>query len=187
LTAIERTGETWCESDIHRTAGEIALRPIEPDVGKARMHLDRALAVAREQQAKSWELRAANSLAPLWLDQGERDAVRELLATVDDWFTEGFDTRDLQESLARQATLGVVLPAPVALGRKIQEGGIRRRQAVDHEPVLQSFLVVDCVPESMVRRHRLRPQQRPNPLRSPPSAATQRRASGGTILDATST
>jgi predicted ATPase len=91
LTAIERTGETSCESDIHRTAGEIALRATEPDVGKARMHFDRALAVAREQQGKSWELRAATSLAPLWFDQGERDTARELLATVDDWFTEVLD------------------------------------------------------------------------------------------------
>jgi predicted ATPase len=100
LTAIERTGETWCESDIHRTAGEIALRAPEPDIGKARMHFDRALAVAREQQAKSWQLRAATSLAALWIDQGERDTARELLVPVYDRFTEGFETRDLQAAKA---------------------------------------------------------------------------------------
>ena len=70
LSEIERTGETWGELDIHRTAGEIALRAPEPDVGKARMHFDRALAVARKQQAKSWELRAATSLAALWARSG---------------------------------------------------------------------------------------------------------------------
>ena len=100
LTAIERTGETWCESDIHCTAGEIALRAPEPDIGKARMHFDRALAVAREQQAKSWQLRAATSLAALWIDQGERDTARELLVPVYDRFTEGFETRDLQAAKA---------------------------------------------------------------------------------------
>ena len=98
LTAIEKTGETWCESDIHRITGEIALLAPEPDINKAEMHFDRALAVAREQQAKSWELRAAMSLARLWRDRGERAKARELLAGVYDWFGEGFETLDLQQA-----------------------------------------------------------------------------------------
>ncbi|HZC55515.1 MAG TPA: hypothetical protein VE396_05625 [Xanthobacteraceae bacterium] len=59
---------------------------------------ERARAVARKQQAKSWELRAAISMARLWRDQGKRDKARDLLAPVYGWFTEGFDTRDLKEA-----------------------------------------------------------------------------------------
>jgi predicted ATPase len=61
---------------------------------------DRALAVARQQRAKSWELRAATSMAPLWCDQGKVQQARELFAPVYGWFTEGFDTRDLKEAKA---------------------------------------------------------------------------------------
>jgi predicted ATPase len=66
----------------------------------AEAHFERALAVARSQQAKSWELRAATSLARLWRDQGKWDAARDLLAPVFGWFTEGFDTLDLKEAKA---------------------------------------------------------------------------------------
>jgi predicted ATPase len=62
--------------------------------------LERSLAVARQQQAKSWKLRAAMSMARLWRDQGKRDEARELLAPVYNWLTEGFDTRDLKEARA---------------------------------------------------------------------------------------
>ena len=65
---------------------------------KAEAYFDSALAVARQQQAKSWELRAAMSLARLWRDQGKRDEARDLLAPVYGWFTEGFDTVDLKEA-----------------------------------------------------------------------------------------
>ena len=91
MTAAETTKEKWCEADIHRTAGEIALMSAEPDAAKAEAHFERALAVARKQQAKSWELRAAMSMARLWRDQGKPDAARDLLAPVYGWFTEGFD------------------------------------------------------------------------------------------------
>jgi class 3 adenylate cyclase/predicted ATPase len=94
-TAIEATKETLFEAEVQRAAGEIVLLSPEPDAAKAEMHFDRALAVARAQQAKSWELRAAMSMARLWRDQGKRDAARDLLAPVYGWFTEGFDTRDL--------------------------------------------------------------------------------------------
>jgi predicted ATPase len=72
----------------------------EPDTAKAAGYFERALAVARQQQAKSWELRAATSMARLWRDQGKRDEARELLAPMYSWFTEGFDTRDLKEAKA---------------------------------------------------------------------------------------
>ena len=83
---------------MHRIAGEIALKSPEPDAAKAEAYFDRALAVARRQQTKSWELRAATSMARLWRDQGKRTEARELLAPVYGWFTEGFDTRDLKEA-----------------------------------------------------------------------------------------
>jgi predicted ATPase len=81
-------------------AGELALNSAEPDRANAERHFEKALAVARHQQAKSWELRATESTARLWRDQGKRDEARELLAPVYGWFTEGFDTRDLKEAKA---------------------------------------------------------------------------------------
>jgi predicted ATPase len=100
INAIEATKETMFEADIYRTAGEIALKSPEADAAKAEVHFGRALAVARAQQAKSWELRAAMSIARLWRDQGKRDEARDLLAPVYCWFTEGFDTLDLKEAKA---------------------------------------------------------------------------------------
>jgi len=98
--AVEATKERWYEAEIHRTAGEIALMPPEPDAAKAEAYFERAVAVAREQQAKSWELRAAMSMARLRRDQDKRQQARDLLAPVYDWFTEGFDTLDLKEAKA---------------------------------------------------------------------------------------
>jgi len=100
LTAVETTKERWWEAEINRLAGEIALKSPEPDAAKAQAYFERALAVSRQQQAKSWELRAAMSMARLWRDQGKRDKARELLAPVYGWFTEGFDTLDLKEAKA---------------------------------------------------------------------------------------
>ena len=100
ITAVETTKETWYEAEVHRIAGEIALMSPERDAAKAEACFERALAVAREQQAKSWELRAAMSMARLWRDQGKRDEARELLAPVYGWFTEGFDTLDLKQAKA---------------------------------------------------------------------------------------
>jgi predicted ATPase len=71
---------------------------VEPDAEKAEAYFGRALTVARQQQAKSWELRTAMTMARLWRDQGKRDEACELLAPVYGWFTEGFDTRDLQDA-----------------------------------------------------------------------------------------
>ncbi len=100
MTAIETTKENWWEAELHRVAGEIALKSPEPDTAKAEAYFERALAVARQQQAKSLELRAAMSMARLWRDQGKRHQARELLAPVYNWFTEGFDTLDLKEAKA---------------------------------------------------------------------------------------
>jgi predicted ATPase len=93
MTAVETNKERWCQAEINRVAGEIALMSPERS-------FERALAVAREQQAKSWELRVAMSLARLWRSQGKRKQARELLGPVYGWFTEGFDTRDLKEAKA---------------------------------------------------------------------------------------
>jgi predicted ATPase len=100
MTTIETTKERWCEAEVNRVAGEIALKLPQPDAAKAQAYFERALAVARDQQAKSWELRAAMSMARLWRDQNKRNEARELLAPVYGWFTEGFDTLDLKEAKA---------------------------------------------------------------------------------------
>jgi predicted ATPase len=100
MTSAETTKEKWYEADIHRTVGEIALASPERDATKAEAYFERALAVARDQHAKSWELRAAMSMARLWRDQGKRQQARDLLAPVYGWFTEGFDTLDLKQAKA---------------------------------------------------------------------------------------
>ena len=100
MTAVETTKERWYEAELNRLAGEIALQSPKPDTIKAEDHFERALAVARQQQAKSWEMRAAISMARLWRDQGKRQQAGALLAPVYNWFTEGFGTLDLKEAKA---------------------------------------------------------------------------------------
>src|SRR5271166_692101 len=100
LAAVNTTRERWCEADIHRTAGDIALLSPERDAAKAQACFERALEIARAQQARSWELRAATSLARLWRDSGRCAEAHGLLAPVYGWFTEGFDTPDLKEAKA---------------------------------------------------------------------------------------
>ena len=100
MTAAETTKERWFEVEIHRIAGELALMSPNRDTVKAEAYFEQALTIARKQKAKSWELRAAMSMARLWSDQGKRDEARELLAPVYGWFTEGFDTLDLKEAKA---------------------------------------------------------------------------------------
>jgi class 3 adenylate cyclase/predicted ATPase len=106
MTAIKTTGERWFEAEVNRVAGEVALKSPEHNIAKAEAYFERALSVARAQQAKSWELRAAMSMARFWQDQGKRDEARELLAPVYGWFTEGFDTLDLKEAKALLGELG---------------------------------------------------------------------------------
>ena len=98
IEKVERSKEKWCEAEVHRIAGEIALKSLAPGTEKAERYFDHAIAVARQQQTKSWELRAATSMARLWRDQGKRGEARELLAPIYGWFTEGFDTLDLKEA-----------------------------------------------------------------------------------------
>jgi predicted ATPase len=107
MTAVETTKERWCEAEVNRVAGEVALVSPKRDATKAEAYFERALTVARQQQAKSWELRASMSLARLWRGQGKVQQARELLAPVYGWFTEGFDTRDLKEAKALLEELAV--------------------------------------------------------------------------------
>jgi DNA-binding SARP family transcriptional activator len=94
---MEKTGERYCEAEIQRVKGEL-LRMQGADAGEVEPHYRKALQVAREQSAKSWELRATLSLARLWQMQGKIGPAREMLGEVYGWFTEGFDTADLQEA-----------------------------------------------------------------------------------------
>jgi predicted ATPase len=98
LGLVENTNERYYEAELHRLKGELLLRQAVPDVPQAETCFQQALAIARRQQAKSWELRAATSLARLWQRQGKRTEARELLAPIYGWFTEGFDTADLQDA-----------------------------------------------------------------------------------------
>jgi predicted ATPase len=100
MTMIEKTTEAWCEAEVYRTAGEIMLLAPKRAAEKAEAYFNHALTLARSQQAKSWELRVAMSMARLWRDQGKPQQARALLAPTYGWFTEGFDTRDLKEANA---------------------------------------------------------------------------------------
>jgi predicted ATPase len=100
LTRVDRLEERWLEADLRRLKGE-ALLGCSPDcVAEAEGCYQQALAVARDQGARLWELRAATSLARLWRDQGRRTEAYDLLAPVYGWFTEGFDTADLESAKA---------------------------------------------------------------------------------------
>ncbi len=101
---IEATAERWIESDIHRIEGDLRLAQGEADEAAACYH--RALEIAREQEARSFELRATTALARMWADNGERGMASDLLAPVYGWFTEGFDTPDLKETKALLDELG---------------------------------------------------------------------------------
>jgi len=105
LAALEASGRGDLLAEAYRLQGELLLRQATPDAAQAEACFQRALDVARHQQAKSWELRAAMSLARLWQQQGKRAEARELLAEIYGWFTEGFDTADLQEAKAFLETL----------------------------------------------------------------------------------
>jgi class 3 adenylate cyclase/tetratricopeptide (TPR) repeat protein len=100
LDAAQATGERCYEAGLLRLKGELLVAHRPARGHEAEACFQRSLAVAHEQEAKLFELRAATSLARLWRDQGKRDEARELLAPVYGWFTEGFDTRDLKEATA---------------------------------------------------------------------------------------
>jgi len=98
LTAVHKTGERQHEAELHRLKGELLLQQDIPDEQEVESCLHQAVDVARQQQAKSLELRAAISLSRLWQYQGKRTEAYDLLAPIYGWFTEGFDTADLQEA-----------------------------------------------------------------------------------------
>jgi tetratricopeptide (TPR) repeat protein len=98
LALVEQTGERYWEAELHRLRAELLL--VQGDEAEAEASLYEAVEVARRQQAKSWELRATTSLARMWQMQGRMDEARQTLAKVYGWFTEGFDTPDLQEAKA---------------------------------------------------------------------------------------
>jgi predicted ATPase len=95
---IQITRECWAEAEVHRLQGNLLLIVNEQTAAEVSYH--QALAVARRQRAKFWELRAATNLARLWRDQGKRTQAHDLLAPVYGWFTEGFDTPVLQDAKA---------------------------------------------------------------------------------------
>jgi len=105
LEYAAQTGIVYYKAELHRLEGELRRRLDAGDEQRAEASFRRALEIARQQQAKSWELRAATSLARLWGHQGRREAARELLAPVYGWFTEGFDTVDLKNAAALLAEL----------------------------------------------------------------------------------
>jgi predicted ATPase len=100
LAAVEATGERVMEAELHRLTGELRRARSAEDRLAAEPCFQQALAVARCQQAKSWELRAAMGLSRLWQQRGKRAEAYELLAPIYGWFTEGFDTTDLREARA---------------------------------------------------------------------------------------
>jgi predicted ATPase len=108
FTIVRHNGEGLNEAELYRLQGELlfAQASARPTLEQAEAPMQQALAVARQQQAKSLELRAAMSLSRLWQRQGKRDEARQLLTEIYSWFTEGFGTADLQEAKALLTALG---------------------------------------------------------------------------------
>ncbi len=100
LAALEASGRGDLLAEAYRVQGELLLRHAVPDTAQADACFQQALVIARRQQAQSWELRAAMSLARLWQHQGKRAEACALLEGIYSWFTEGFDTADLREAKA---------------------------------------------------------------------------------------
>jgi predicted ATPase len=106
VTLVAATEGRWWEAEVYRLQGELLLQLPLPDVSQAEGCFQQALDVARRQQARALELRTALSLGRLWQGQGKSVAARQLLAASYHWFTEGFDTADLQEAKALLAEWG---------------------------------------------------------------------------------
>jgi predicted ATPase len=105
-TVMDSTQERVYEAEIHRVQGELVLAQAADQHAQAETCFQHALAIARRQQTRAWELRTATSLAHLWQQQGKHAEARELLAPIYAWFTEGFDTADLQEAKTLLEELG---------------------------------------------------------------------------------
>jgi predicted ATPase len=105
-----RRGERWYEAELHRLKGEMTLQSCDENPAAVQREaedcFEKALEIARDQSAKSWELRAATSLARLWQQQGKKTEAHRLLSHTYNWFTEGFDTKDLQDAKALLEALG---------------------------------------------------------------------------------
>ena len=114
LVAIGDGSRHFLGSEAKRIEGELRLHPQSPDPLAAESCFQQALEIARRQKAKSWELRAATSLARLWQSQDKRQDAHDLLAPVYDWFTEGFDTADLQEAKTLMDELSAEVRPPKA-------------------------------------------------------------------------
>ena len=97
---VDTHDERWWEAELHRLKGELLLQQSSDNQAEAETCFHKALDIARHQQAKSFELRSATSLARLWQQQGKRQEAYNLLAPVYHWFTEGFDTADLRDAQA---------------------------------------------------------------------------------------
>jgi predicted ATPase len=106
LTLVDKTGERWWEPELYRLKGELLLQQSTSNQTEVESCFHQAINIARSQQAKSLELRAATSLARLWQQQGKRQEAHDLLAPVYNWFTEGFDTADLKDAKSLLDELG---------------------------------------------------------------------------------
>jgi len=113
LAITQRTNETWTEAELHRTAGELLTLSPKFAPEAADQHFRSSLAVARRQKAKSYELRAATSLARVLVQRDQCDEARDILASAYGWFTEGFATRDLREAKALLDSISVTRARPV--------------------------------------------------------------------------
>ena len=120
MQIVERTGEGWYSAELNRHKGQLLLRQGQPEAAEPLYH--KALSIARAQEAKLWELRAAASLARLRRSQGRYAEARDLLAPIYGWFTEGFDTPDLRDARALLDSLGAVTtPRPPRRVRQLVE------------------------------------------------------------------
>jgi len=106
LTLVDSSGERFYEAELHRLKGALLLQQSSDNQAEAEICFHQAIAIAQNQQAKSWELRATTSLARLWQQQGKHEEARQLLGDAYGWFTEGFDTADLQDAKALLDELG---------------------------------------------------------------------------------
>jgi tetratricopeptide (TPR) repeat protein len=100
LALVNDTNERWWEAELHRLKGELLIQQSSHNAAEAESCFQKAISIAQNQSAKSWELRAATSLARLWQSQGKQQEAYDLLAPVYGWFTEGFDTADLIDAKA---------------------------------------------------------------------------------------
>jgi predicted ATPase len=100
LTHVDTTGEQWYKPELYRLTGRLLLQQDVDNQTEVENCFHQAIVIAQSQQAKSWELRAATSLARLWQQQGKRQEAYDLLASVYNWFTEGFDTADSKDTKA---------------------------------------------------------------------------------------